>query len=82
VTAPQWSVVIQIDPDVAGETARVAADAVIALGRELHVALGESGPRLLVGMAGNRADAERVAEAARRQRHVTAAYAKPPDALP
>ena len=79
---PRWTVVIEIDPDLASALRQAAVRAIGTLAEAREVDIQERSPAMLTAFTSDRAAADRLAESARQIDAVTAAYVKPPDVLP
>lgn len=77
-----WTVVVEIDPDVEDAARTAALGVVIKLIDGAHATIAHRSAGTLVALATGRETADRLAAAARETPAVTAAYVKPPDALP
>jgi hypothetical protein len=80
--APRWTVVIEIDPDLADAARSAAARAISRLAEEAQVELHRSSAGTFVAFTSDPDAADRLAAAARATHAVAAAYVKPPEALP
>jgi hypothetical protein len=80
--APRWTVIVEIDPGLAGALRQQALGAIATIAEAAHVEVRDRSSAALVGFASDRVSADRFAQSVREIEAVTAAYVKPPELLP
>jgi hypothetical protein len=79
---PQWTVIVEIDPGLEDAAREAAVDVVSRLVKDADAELAPRSSGSLVAFTSGRESADRLAAAVRATPAVSAAYVKPPEALP
>lgn len=79
---PQWTVIVEIDPGLEDAAREAAVDVVSRLAKDVDAEIASGSSGSFVAFTSGRESADRLAAAARATPAVSAAYVKPPEALP